>query len=317
MSIEDVDYMKQNSIKENYTFIVDSKFRNQEEYPNPNHYVVNFDMPFKNVFGIEILDVSVPKTMYNIDNDTNKLYIYINTTKKEIINYFDMAEGLEWEKFNNIKNSEDIEIINYFLSDNLKNNIIIDSINNYGITNLNKYNYVKIVDILKWNIIEIDITNVDNNENNEFNYKSIYNIQLSEDLKIKNTFDSSEIEVYNINNIRTYNIIPIIDYAYDNKFYLKWYNNGNKIIDNNYGLEWEYIGNIKPLYGNIINNDFLKNKIINNELISFIIKLSVIYKKINRITKNTDPIGNLFFFLKNNSIEKKIRIFKKSIINKL
>ena len=266
MSIEDVDYMKQNSIKENYTFIVDSKFRNQEEYPNPNHYVVNFDMPFKNVFGIEILDVSVPKTMYNIDNDTNKLYIYINTTKKEIINYFDMAEGLEWEKFNNIKNSEDIEIINYFLSDNLKNNIIIDSINNYGITNLNKYNYVKIVDILKWNIIEIDITNVDNNENNEFNYKSIYNIQLSEDLKIKNTFDSSEIEVYNINNIRTYNIIPIIDYAYDNKFYLKWYNNGNKIIDNNYGLEWEYIGNIKPLYGNIINNDFLKNKIINNEL---------------------------------------------------
>ena len=75
MSIEDVDYMKQNSIKENYTFIVDSKFRNQEEHPNPNNYVVNFDIPFKNVFGIEILDVSVPKTMYNIDNDTNKLHI--------------------------------------------------------------------------------------------------------------------------------------------------------------------------------------------------------------------------------------------------
>ena len=115
MSIEDVDYMKQNSIKENYTFIVDSKFRNQEEYPNPNNYVVNFDIPFKNVFGIEILDVSVPKTMYNIDNNTNKLYIYINTTKNSIINYFDMAEGLNWEKFSSIKNAEDNEIINYYL----------------------------------------------------------------------------------------------------------------------------------------------------------------------------------------------------------
>ena len=264
MSIEDVDYMKQNSIKENYTFIVDSKFRNQEEYPNPNNYVVNFDIPFKNVFGIEILDVSVPKTMYNIDNDTNKLYININTTKNAIINYFDMVEGLEWEKFDNIINiQEDNEIINYILSDNLKNNTIIDSINNYGITNLNKYNYIRVVDILHWNRIEIDVNTIDTN----FYYTSIYNIKLSEDLKINNNFQNpDQLNEYEINNLRTYNVIPIIDSEYDEKYYLKWYNIGSEQIENNYGLKWEYIGNIQPIHGNNINNDFLINNIINNEL---------------------------------------------------
>tara|TARA_B110000003_G_scaffold254426_1_gene270404 strand:- start:8986 stop:11613 length:2628 start_codon:yes stop_codon:yes gene_type:complete len=264
MSIEDVDYMKQNSIKENYTFIVDSKFRNQEEYPNPNNYVVNFDIPFKNVFGIEILDVSVPKTMYNIDNDTNKLYIYINTTKNAITNYFDMVEGLEWEKFDNIRNiQEDSEIINYILSDNLKNNTIIDSINNYGITNLNKYNYISVVDILNWNRIVIDVNTIDNDSN----YTSIYNIKLSEDLKINNIFQNrDQLNEYDINNLRTYNVIPIIDSEYDEKYYLKWYNIGTEQIENNYGLKWEYIGNTKPIHGNNINNDFLINNIIDNEL---------------------------------------------------
>jgi hypothetical protein len=85
MSIEDVDYMKKNSIKETYTFIVDSSKRNIDEYPEPNEYVVNFDIPFKNVFGIEIMDVSVPKTMYNVDTDSNKLNIYLNTTLQPIM----------------------------------------------------------------------------------------------------------------------------------------------------------------------------------------------------------------------------------------
>ena len=273
MSIEDVDYMKQNSIKENYTFIVDSKFRNQEEYPDPNNYVVNFDIPFKNVFGIEILDVSIPKTMYNIDNDTNKLYIYINTTKNPIINYFDMVEGLKWEKFDNIRNiQEDSEIINYILSDNLKNNRIIHSSDYYGITNLNKYNYISVVDILEWNRIEIDVNTIDNDSN----YTSIYNIKLSEDLKINNIFQNyiytkyysnhDELNEYDINDLRTYNVIPIIDSEYDEKYYLKWYNTGNEQIENNYGLKWEYIGNTKPIHGNNINNDFLTNNIITNAL---------------------------------------------------
>ena len=41
---------------------------------------------------------------------------------------------------------------------------------------------------------------------------------------------------------------------------------GSEQIENNYGLKWEYIGNTKPIHGNNINNDFLINNIINNEL---------------------------------------------------
>ena len=96
MSIEDVDFMKQYSIKENYTFIIDSRFRNQDEYPEPNNYVINFDIPFKNVFGIEILDVTIPKTMYNVDTDINKFILYINTTKEPINDYNNNARGLDW-----------------------------------------------------------------------------------------------------------------------------------------------------------------------------------------------------------------------------
>ena len=299
MSIEDVDYMKQNSIKENYTFIVDSKFRNQEEYPNPNNYVVNFDIPFKNVFGIEVLDVSVPKTMYNIDNNSNKFYIYINTTKNEIINYLDMAEGLKWEKFDNIKNIQDTEIINYILSDNLKNNSIIDNINNYGITNLNKYNYISVVDILQWNRIVIDITSIDNNSK----YTSTYNPKLSEDLKINQTFDNlDELNEYGIENLRTYNVIPIIDSSDiigDAEFFLKWYNIGTELIENNYGLKWEYIGNTKPNLG----EEIPSQKININK---FEIFLELSYEELELLT--IDKNKNNYIKINNNYYKPKTNI---------
>mgnify|MGYP006077004225 CR=1 FL=1 len=283
MSIEDVDYMKENSIKENYTFIVDSKFRDQNEYPEPNNYVVNFDIPFKNVFGIEILDVSVPKTMYNIDRESNKLYIYINTCKNSIINYYDMAKGLVWKKFKEIKNTTDNEIINFVLSDDLKNilwkneiknttdneiiNLVLldDFISNYGITNLNKYNYIRIVNIYYWKKINIDITTVDQTDDYNVikktdNYISFYNPQLSEDLKSSKSYNLDDFKYFNvnlddnINKFRSYNIIPIID---DDDIYLRLYNTGKKLIDNNYGLSWEYIGITKPNGGDEIDNSKL------------------------------------------------------------
>lgn len=258
MSIEDVDYMKQNSIKENYTFIIDSKFRNQDEHPNPNNYVVNFDIPFKNVFGIEILDVSIPKTMYNIDKDSNILKLYINTTKSPIINYNDMVEGLVWKKFDTIKDSEiDTEIVNYILSDALKNNTTIENLRTYNITNLNKNNYIRVPNISEWKKISPspNLNNIDNSNEKNVNYISIYNPILSEDLK-NNALDNQKD--YDINNIRTYNIIPIIDNTSSN-YYLTWYNSGNSLIDNNYGLKWEYIGTTIPKNGNLIEKNFLTN----------------------------------------------------------
>ena len=77
MSIEDINYMKENSIKQAYTFIIDSSERDRNMYPNPNNYVVNFSTPFKNIIGMEIIDASIPRAMYTIDVDNNEFYYYI------------------------------------------------------------------------------------------------------------------------------------------------------------------------------------------------------------------------------------------------
>lgn len=77
MSIEDINYLKSNSIKQSYTFLIDSTTRDRNKYQNPNYYTVDFTIPFKNVIGFEIIDASIPRTMYNIDYLNNKLYYYI------------------------------------------------------------------------------------------------------------------------------------------------------------------------------------------------------------------------------------------------
>ena len=173
MSIEDVDFMKKKSIKENYTFIIDSRFRNQEEYPEPNNYTIQFDIPFKNVFGIEILDVTIPKTMYNVDIDSNNFIIYINTTKNQINSYINLAKGLLWKSNGNNVPNNSVEIINYVLADELKyrNTFIQSEWELFNITNLNINNYIKVINPFKW----ID-TNITNNSIILFNPSFSYNI---------------------------------------------------------------------------------------------------------------------------------------------
>jgi len=77
MSIEDIDYLYKNSIKDNAVIFVDSSKRDKLTYPDPNSYTINFDEPFKYVYGIEILDASIPRAMYQIDENNNKLVVVI------------------------------------------------------------------------------------------------------------------------------------------------------------------------------------------------------------------------------------------------
>lgn len=83
MSIEDINYLKKQSIKQSYTFLVDSNDRDRREYPHPSEYRIDFTTPFKNVIGLEIVDASIPKTMYNIDKNNNKLVFYIANSDEE------------------------------------------------------------------------------------------------------------------------------------------------------------------------------------------------------------------------------------------
>lgn len=81
MSIEDINQLKNNSIKQTFVLLIDSKNRDYSVYPDPNSYVVNFNVPFKNVIGFDIIDTSIPRTMYSIDKYNNTLYYYIHNSK--------------------------------------------------------------------------------------------------------------------------------------------------------------------------------------------------------------------------------------------
>jgi hypothetical protein len=91
MTIEDIDYLKKNCKKENFILFIDSRRRNKAIGHAPGEYVVIFDEPFKNVYGLEILDASIPRTMYIIDkyNDTFEYTIRYNNTDYNIAISFD------------------------------------------------------------------------------------------------------------------------------------------------------------------------------------------------------------------------------------
>lgn len=78
--VEDIQYLYENSTKKSYMFYVDSKDRDRFVYPHPNTYAITFSAPFKNVYSLEILDASIPRTQYAIDTHNNMLvYKYDNT----------------------------------------------------------------------------------------------------------------------------------------------------------------------------------------------------------------------------------------------
>jgi Family of unknown function (DUF5901) len=71
--IDDVDFMQKHSEKDSATFLIDSSVRDRYHYPSPSEYVISFSEPVRNVFGVEILDASIPGTMYNVDYHNSML----------------------------------------------------------------------------------------------------------------------------------------------------------------------------------------------------------------------------------------------------
>jgi hypothetical protein len=73
MTIDDIDFLYDNSEIENFILYCDSSIRDRNLFPYPNRYTVHFQQPFRNVVGIEVLDASIPSTMYNIESDANSI----------------------------------------------------------------------------------------------------------------------------------------------------------------------------------------------------------------------------------------------------
>jgi hypothetical protein len=65
--IEDIEYLKNNCENDASIVYIDSSNRDRRYFPNPAEYTVDFEQPFKLVTGFDILDASIPTTMWNID----------------------------------------------------------------------------------------------------------------------------------------------------------------------------------------------------------------------------------------------------------
>ena len=84
MSIEDVNFLYKNSLKDNAIIFIESSKRDKNTYPTPSEYTITFDNPFKYVYGVEILDASIPRTMYQIDKTNNNLKIVLGDANYHI-----------------------------------------------------------------------------------------------------------------------------------------------------------------------------------------------------------------------------------------
>lgn len=75
MSIEDVGYLLEHSEIDSSTFFVDSSKRDRHVWPTPSEFSLAFEEPFKLVTGIDVLDASIPGTMYTIDRGCDSFVV--------------------------------------------------------------------------------------------------------------------------------------------------------------------------------------------------------------------------------------------------
>jgi hypothetical protein len=73
--MDDVDYLLQHADVDSQMIVVDSARRNYAVYSTPSEYTLEFVQPFRLVHGIDIIDASIPASMYNIDIHNNQLAI--------------------------------------------------------------------------------------------------------------------------------------------------------------------------------------------------------------------------------------------------
>jgi hypothetical protein len=116
MSVDDIQYLYENSEKDNFILYVDSASRNQTFFPKPSQYTITFEQPFKFVYGIDILDASIPATMYNIEEDDNDVNLFTYLLNPSASNSsgtsYDLQSMLyelsEIEEFDKLMNSKTI-----------------------------------------------------------------------------------------------------------------------------------------------------------------------------------------------------------------
>lgn len=84
MPIDDIHYLYKNNVKENIVLLIDSNKRDKKRWRSPAEFVVEFPEPFKNVYGVELLNASVARTMFTIDKHNNRFSVLTNSYVNKI-----------------------------------------------------------------------------------------------------------------------------------------------------------------------------------------------------------------------------------------
>jgi hypothetical protein len=71
--MDDVHELLKSAKEESYLFVVDSRTRDTAVWPTPSEYEISFASPFRNVFGLDLLDATVARTEFIVDATTNTL----------------------------------------------------------------------------------------------------------------------------------------------------------------------------------------------------------------------------------------------------
>lgn len=83
--MDDVNYLRQHAKEESFLFVVDSARRDTSVFALPNEYEVQFNSPFRNVVGLDLLDATVPRTEYLVERGTNALVFTHQGTKRTAV----------------------------------------------------------------------------------------------------------------------------------------------------------------------------------------------------------------------------------------
>lgn len=71
--MDDVQYLLKSAKEESYLFVVDSRLRDSSVYPTPSEYEIEFASPFRNVFGLDLIDATIARTEYIVEANANSL----------------------------------------------------------------------------------------------------------------------------------------------------------------------------------------------------------------------------------------------------
>jgi hypothetical protein len=68
MSIKNIQNLYENSTKESIVLLIDSNKRDKITWRTPSEFDIEFLEPFKNVYGVEVLNAAIPITTFTVDH---------------------------------------------------------------------------------------------------------------------------------------------------------------------------------------------------------------------------------------------------------